>query len=70
MGMSMNYYLLSWYLFYTILILSLSIIWAVMVKPFIAPDANFLLFTSLYFLPGMFFISFALLVTSFFSNAK
>jgi hypothetical protein len=70
MGMSMNNYFLSWYLFYTILLLILSVIWSALIKHTIAPDANFLLFMSLYFVPGMFFISFGLFITSFFTKAK
>lgn len=70
MGMSMNYYFLSWYLFYTILLFILSLIWTLIIKKKIAPDANFILLMSLYFVTGMFFISFGLLITSFFTKAK
>lgn len=70
MGMSMNTYFFSWYLFYTIILLILTTIWALITKSKIAPDANFLLYMSLYFMPGMFFISFGLFITSFFTKAK
>lgn len=70
MGMSIVKYYMSWYLFYSILLLALTIIWALMTKSLIAPDANFILYASLYFVPGMFFLSFALFITSFFTKAK
>jgi ATP-binding cassette, subfamily A (ABC1), member 3 len=70
MGMSMIKFYMSWYLFYTILIAIYSLIWTLIVKGILAPDADFLLFYFLYFLTGMFFISLGLFISSFFSRAK
>jgi hypothetical protein len=61
---------MSWYVFYTIVIAIYSLIWSLICKASIAPDANFFLFYFLYFLTGLFFISLGLFLSSFFSKAK
>lgn len=68
--MSMTKYYLSWYLFYSNILLVLSLIWTLMVKPYIAPDANFFMFFFFYLLTGLYFMSLGLFITSFFSKAK
>jgi hypothetical protein len=68
--MSMFKFYMSWYLFYTILIATYSLLWTIMLKWVLVPDGDFILFYCLYFLTGMFFISLALFITSFFSRAK
>jgi ABC-2 family transporter protein len=70
MGMDMNNYIITWYLFYTIILTIHSIVWTFLVRRKIAPDANFFLFMLLFFVPGMFFLSFALFISSFFTKAK
>lgn len=70
MGMSMTKYYLSWYLFYSNVLLVLSLIWILMIKSYIAPDANFFMVWFLYLLTGLYFMSMGLLITAFYSRAK
>ena len=70
MGMSMVKFYMSWYLFYTIIIAIYALIFTLISKRAILPDADFVMYYLLYFITGMYFISLGLFVTSFFSKAK
>lgn len=70
MGMSMFQFYSSWWLFYAILVTLYSLIWMLMTKSYIGPDVNFLIYFFFYWLLGLFFLSFGIFITSFFSKAK
>lgn len=70
MGMSMYQFYFSWWVFYTILIFLYSLVWTLLTKPYLGPDANVFLYFNFYFLTGEFFISLGIFISSFFSKAK
>lgn len=63
-------YYFSWYIFYSIVLFIYSVVWTLISKRPMAPDANIVLYFLLYFLSGQYFLCLAILIASLFSRAK
>lgn len=70
MGMSFTPHYLSWLAFYSLVLFVLAVIFTVLCKIYFFSNSNVLLIFLLYFLPGMFLISLAFFISSFFVSAK
>lgn len=70
MGMSMYTFHLSWFVYYSLIVLIYSVFWTAVTKQFIAKTANVVLYFFLYFLTGEYMLCLAIFLSSFFSRAK
>lgn len=70
MGMNLTNYYLSWISFYATVLFLLSIIWVLIVKFTFFPDANIVMIWLLYYMTGLSFLGFGMLIISFFEKSK